>query len=86
MATLISTTYNVAAKTVTATVQMTVQNVITFPIVMTEAELIAAATGAGRSDWNTADVCSICSTAVGLTVTKASSSTSNSTANSNTVG
>jgi hypothetical protein len=80
MATLISTSLDVASQVVTATVSMTVQTTATFQIKMTQSELLSLAHAASRTDWNTDDVCSFCSTAMDVTVAKATTNVSNATA------
>ena len=72
MAILTTTTLDVGSETLNAIVLITVQNAaVPSYVTMTEAELLAQAASATppRTDWNTDDVCSICSTAIGLPVT-----------------
>ena len=72
MAILTTTSLDVQSGVVTASILIPVQNaVIPTIVVMTEAELLAIAAQATppRTDWDTSDVCTFCSTAIGLVVT-----------------
>ena len=72
MAILTTTSLDVQSGVVTASILIPVQNaVIPTIVVMTEAELLAIAAQASppRTDWDTSDVCTFCSTAIGLVVT-----------------
>ena len=74
MVILTKTCLDVQSGTVTATVLIPVQNnVIPTDIVMTEIELMAIAAQATppRTDWDTSDVCTFCSSIIGLPVTVA---------------
>ena len=71
MAILTTTCLDVQSGTVTASILIPVQNsVISTEITMTETELLAIAAQATppRTDWDTSDVCTFCSAAIGLTV------------------
>ena len=72
MAILTQTCLDVQASTVAASVLITVQSsAINTTVNMTETELLAQAASDSppRTDWDTSDVCAICSAAIGLPVT-----------------
>lgn len=70
MAILTTTTLDVQASTVAASVLIIVQtSAINTTVNMTEAELLAQAATQGRTDWDTSDVCALCAAAIGLPVT-----------------
>ena len=70
---LTSTNLDIATEVLIASVLYTVQNANYVTVSMTEAQLLVVASEATppRTDWNTDDVCTICSTQMGLTVTPA---------------
>ena len=64
MATLTTTTLDVASGRVTCTVELTVQgNNTPIQINLQSADILAAATAAGRTDWNMSDVAGLCQAA-----------------------
>ena len=72
MAILTTTCLDVQTNIVTASILIPVQNnVIPTDISMTETELLAIAAQATppRTDWDTSDVCTFCSSIIGLPVT-----------------